>query len=87
MTEQPFDDVETMLGLGGRARLSLLQVLFDLAQFVVLERLAQSWTQGGALDIGPFVFRPFAHALVAGVAKHHLSAHKCRAVPPLRVQR
>jgi hypothetical protein len=39
MTEQAFGDVETMLDLGARAHLGLLQFLFDPAQLVVLERL------------------------------------------------
>lgn len=73
MTEQAFDDVETMLDLGALARLGLLQFLFDAAQFVVLERLAQARAHRGMpFDIGADVFSPFAHALVAGVAEHDL---------------
>lgn len=64
-----------MLDLGARARLDQLQYLFDPAQLVVLDCLAQDRAQGRMpFAIGPFVFRSFAHALVAGVAEHDLLA-------------
>ena len=40
MTEQAFDDMETVLDLGASAGLGLLQFLLGAAQFVVLERAA-----------------------------------------------